>query len=86
MMMDMYRHPEMVLKAVERSLLLPIRQGGERRDMNGCPVVFMPLHKGADGFMSDEQFRKILLAPLSRRSSLTGRRKDVYPSSLRGIV
>ena len=22
------------------------------------PVVFMPLHKGADGFMSDEQFHK----------------------------
>jgi uroporphyrinogen-III decarboxylase len=25
---------------------------------NGNPVVFIPLHKGADGFMSDEQFRK----------------------------
>jgi uroporphyrinogen-III decarboxylase len=23
----------------------------------GNPVVFIPLHKGADGFMSDEQFR-----------------------------
>jgi uroporphyrinogen-III decarboxylase len=22
------------------------------------PVIFIPLHKGADGFMSDEQFRK----------------------------
>jgi len=26
--------------------------------MNGQPLVFMPLHKGADGFMSDEQFKK----------------------------
>jgi uroporphyrinogen-III decarboxylase len=25
---------------------------------NGLPVVFIPLHKGADGFLSDEQFRK----------------------------
>jgi uroporphyrinogen-III decarboxylase len=25
---------------------------------NGCPVVFIPLHKGADGFMSEEQFKK----------------------------
>ena len=26
--------------------------------MNGNPIVFIPLHKGADGFMSDEQFKK----------------------------
>jgi len=58
MMMDMYRHPEMVLKAVERFTPLAIRQGVSGATMNGCPVVFMPLHKGADGFMSDEQFRK----------------------------
>jgi uroporphyrinogen-III decarboxylase len=25
--------------------------------MNGNPLVFMPLHKGADGFLSDEQFK-----------------------------
>ena len=34
-----------------------IRMGSSgRRDT--CPVVSMPLHKGADGFMSDEQFKK----------------------------
>ena len=26
--------------------------------MAGIPTVFMPLHKGADGFMSDAQFKK----------------------------
>jgi hypothetical protein len=58
LMMDMYRHPEMVLKAVERITPLAIRQGVSGATLNGCPVVFMPLHKGADGFMSDEQFRR----------------------------
>jgi hypothetical protein len=57
MMMDMYRRPDMVLKAVERFTPLAIKQGVAGATMNGCPVVFIPLHKGADGFMSDEQFR-----------------------------
>jgi len=26
--------------------------------IEGNPIVFMPLHKGADGFLSDEQFKK----------------------------
>jgi uroporphyrinogen-III decarboxylase len=26
--------------------------------LNGCPIVFIPLHKGADGFLSDEQFKR----------------------------
>jgi Uroporphyrinogen decarboxylase (URO-D) len=58
MIMDMYRRPDMVLKAVERFTPLAIKQGVGAATMNGCPVVFIPLHKGADGFMSDEQFRK----------------------------
>lgn len=58
MMIDMYRQPQMVLKAVERITPLAIRQGVSGATMNGCPVVFIPLHKGADGFMSDEQFRQ----------------------------
>ena len=57
LMMDMYRRPDMVLKAVERFTPLAIKQGVGGATMNGCPVVFIPLHKGADGFMSDEQFR-----------------------------
>ena len=58
MMIDMYRQPDMVLKAVERFTPLAIKQGVAGATMNGCPVVFIPLHKGADGFMSDEQFKK----------------------------
>ena len=57
-MMDMYRRPEMVLKAVERLTPLAIKQGVSGATFQGNPVVFMPLHRGADGFMSDEQFKK----------------------------
>jgi len=57
-MMDMYRRPEMVLKAVERLTPLAIKQGVGGATFQGNPVVFIPLHRGADGFMSDEQFKK----------------------------
>jgi hypothetical protein len=57
-MLDMYRQPDMVLKAVERLTPLAISQGVRGATMQGCPVVFIPLHKGADGFMSDAQFKE----------------------------
>jgi hypothetical protein len=57
-MLDMYRQPDMVLKAVERLTPLAISQGVRGATFAGCPVVFIPLHKGADGFMSDAQFNK----------------------------
>lgn len=57
-MMDLYRQPDMVLKAMERILPLQINQGVGMATMAGHPLVFIPLHKGADGFMSDEQFKK----------------------------
>ena len=57
MMMDMYRQPDMVLKAIERITPIAIKQGLNGANFHGNPIVFIPLHKGADGFMSDEQFR-----------------------------
>lgn len=57
-MIDMHRRPELVLKAVERLTPLAIKQGVNAANQRKNPVVFMPLHKGADGFMSDEQFRQ----------------------------
>jgi hypothetical protein len=58
MMLDMYRQPDKVLKALERVTPIAIKQGLRGADMSGVPTVFMPLHKGADGFMSDAQFKK----------------------------
>lgn len=57
-MIDLYRRPDAVLKAVERLTPIAIKQGVRGANGSGVPVVFIPLHKGADGFMSDEQFRK----------------------------
>jgi hypothetical protein len=56
-MMDMYRRPDMVLKAMERIIPIAIKSGAGGATAQGNPVVFLPLHRGADGFMSDEQFR-----------------------------
>ena len=56
-MLDMHRRPDLVLKAVERLTPLAIKQGVNGATSQANPLVFMPLHKGADGFMSDEQFR-----------------------------
>jgi uroporphyrinogen-III decarboxylase len=58
MIVDMYRQPKKVLRALEQVTPILIKMGVSAAKMNGNPVVFIPLHKGADGFMSDEQFRK----------------------------
>ncbi|MBN2401573.1 MAG: uroporphyrinogen decarboxylase [Spirochaetes bacterium] len=58
MMLDLYRQPDMVLKAVERIIPLQIKQGVGMATQAKNPNVFIPMHKGADGFMSDEQFKK----------------------------
>jgi uroporphyrinogen-III decarboxylase len=58
MIIDMYRQPKKVLRALEQVTPLLIKMGVSAARMNGNPVVFIPLHKGADGFMNDEQFRK----------------------------
>src|SRR5208282_3464209 len=57
-MMDMYRRPEKLEKALERITPLAVSQGIRGAAMSGVPTVFMPLHKGADGFMSDAQFKR----------------------------
>ena len=56
-MLDMYRKPELITKAVERLTPLMIKKGVASANGTGNPLIFMPLHKGADGFMSDRQFQ-----------------------------
>jgi len=55
---DIYRRPDEVLAACEA--YVPVLTGPiiQSCDMMGLPGVMMPLHKGADGFMSQEQFEK----------------------------
>jgi uroporphyrinogen-III decarboxylase len=57
-MLDMYRQPDKLLEAMERLTPLMIKMGISAAQANRNPVIFMPLHKGADGFLSDEQFKK----------------------------
>ena len=57
-MLDMYRQPDKLLQALEVLTPLMIKMGVGAAQMNGHPLIFMPLHKGADGFLSDEQFKK----------------------------
>ena len=56
-MADMYRRPDKLLQALEVVTPLMIKLGASIAKMHGNPIVFMPLHKGADPFMSDEQYR-----------------------------
>jgi hypothetical protein len=57
-MMDIYRQPDKVLKAMEALVPIMIGMGIGAMQQSGNPQVFIPLHKGADGFLSDEQFKK----------------------------
>ncbi|MFX1572360.1 MAG: uroporphyrinogen decarboxylase family protein [Promethearchaeota archaeon] len=56
-MLDIYRQPDKLLKALEVTTPLMVNMGVSMAKMNGNPIVFIPLHKGADGFLSDEQFK-----------------------------
>lgn len=55
-MLDMYRRPDKLHQAMEVFTPLMIRMGASAAKANGNPIVFMPLHKGADGFISNKQF------------------------------
>jgi hypothetical protein len=54
--LDMYRQPENLIKACERVLPLLLDIGISAAKRTGSTKVFMPLHKGAEGFMSPKQY------------------------------
>jgi len=56
-MLDMYRNPDKLLEAAEKVLPMMIESGISLATRAGVPRVFIPLHKGAEGFMSPEQFK-----------------------------
>jgi hypothetical protein len=56
--MDMYRQPDKLLKALEAMTPIMIGMGLGSAQQTGNPQIFIPLHKGADGFLSEEQFKK----------------------------
>lgn len=56
-MLDMYRQPDKLLEAMERLTPLMIKMGVSGAHSAASPLVMIPLHKGADGFISDEQYK-----------------------------
>jgi uroporphyrinogen-III decarboxylase len=56
-MMDMYRRPEKLLKALDVLTPWMVKMGVAGGKKTGNPRIFIPLHKGSDSFMSDEQFK-----------------------------
>jgi hypothetical protein len=56
-MLDMYRQPDKLLMATEKLVPIMIGMGLGAAQQTGNPLIFMPLHKGADGFLSDKQFK-----------------------------
>ena len=64
-MLDMFRHPDKVIEATEKLLpiMLHIGLGAKSR---GHSRVFIPLHKGLDGFMSPDQFNTFYWPTLRR--------------------
>ncbi len=55
--MDMFRQPEKVIEFMERTVPETIQRATAMADLTGVPITFFPLHRGADGFMSEKQFQ-----------------------------
>jgi uroporphyrinogen-III decarboxylase len=56
LMLDMYRRPDKILAVTEKLLPMLIGLGVDGAKMSGTLRTFIPLHRGAHGFMSLEQF------------------------------
>ena len=57
-MIDMYRRPDKLIRTCERLLPMMLEAAQDGFKGSGNPRIFMPLHKGLDGFMSLEQFKR----------------------------
>lgn len=64
-MLDMFRRPDQLLAALEKLYPAMLEMGLAAKG-RGIPRVFIPLHKGLDGFMSPAQFKKFFWPTLKR--------------------
>lgn len=65
-MLDMYRRRDKLIQAMEVFTPLMIKMGANTAKANGNPIVFIPLHKGADGFISNKQFEEFYWPTLKK--------------------
>jgi len=57
-MMDMFQRPDKLHEAMARLVSIAIDETITSANASGCPVIFIPLHKGTGGFMSNKQFEE----------------------------
>lgn len=57
-MIDMRRRPEVVKEAAEALVPQMVQMGVDAARMTGTPMMIFVLHKGADGFMSPDDYRE----------------------------
>jgi len=57
-MMDMFQRPDKLHEAMARLVPVAISDAVSAANASGCPIIFMPLHKGTGGFMSNKQFEE----------------------------
>jgi len=77
-MLDMFRHKDKLLAAIEIAGKVLIRGVVEEARNLGQPYIFIPLHWGLDGFMSPDQF-KTFYWPSLRKIVLYLIEKDLVP-------
>jgi hypothetical protein len=58
LMLDMRRCPDKIIAACEKLLPIMINSALGAAKASGCPIVFIPLHKCMNSFMSQQQFER----------------------------
>lgn len=64
--LDMYRQPDKLIEALDALVPFMIELGLSGARKKGNPIVFIPLHKGDDQFMSQEQYETFYWPSLKR--------------------
>jgi len=77
-LLDMYRRPEVVIKACEKVLPFLLERAIVPAKASGNPRVFIPLHKGSDGALSREQYLRFYW-PTLRELMLALIDEGLYP-------
>jgi len=80
-MLDMFNQPDKLLTALDRVVPMSIDMGLRSVAKSNNPFVFIPLHKGADGFMSDRDF-KTFYWPTVKATVLGLIKEGIVPSLL----
>jgi uroporphyrinogen-III decarboxylase len=63
---DLFRQPDKILEAIDVVTTITIEQTIAQANAVGALTVMFPLHKGADGFMSQQQFDKFYWPSLKK--------------------